>query len=95
MRYLDLLDHRPDVSPSRVEEIVRELRVLLQRLTIEMVKAPVEVWTPTLDRYESGERLLRELFGYEGCVHGPDKVCPPNQLVACEFCVESGRWRDG
>jgi len=28
------------------------------------------------------------------CIHGEDRVCPDNALVACSVCVRSGRWRE-
>jgi diadenosine tetraphosphatase ApaH/serine/threonine PP2A family protein phosphatase len=33
------------------------------------------------------ERSLRMVFGYEGCVFGPDQRCPKDAPVICDACV--------
>ena len=35
---------------------------------------------------EAAKWLLREVFGFEGCIFGPDKTCPPDAPTLCEAC---------
>jgi hypothetical protein len=34
------------------------------------------------------ERSLRLVFGYDGCACGPDRRCPEDAPVICDFCME-------
>jgi hypothetical protein len=37
------------------------------------------------------ERSLRMVFGHEGCVFGPDRRCPEDAPVVCDFCAKVKR----
>jgi hypothetical protein len=37
------------------------------------------------------ERLLRFVYGFEGCINGPQRTCDPIMIVRCEYCGEGGR----
>jgi hypothetical protein len=39
-----------------------------------------------LDAWDVMERQLRQLLGYQGCIHGPGRRCPPDSVVVCQAC---------
>ncbi len=51
-------------------------------------------WTPLRRRFADAlelwgqlETALRILWGYEGCIHGPDGRCPDDAVVRCMACA--------
>jgi hypothetical protein len=46
-----------------------------------------ERFSAALAAWDQMERLLRQVFGYEGCVFGPDRRCPEGATVVCGYCV--------
>jgi hypothetical protein len=46
-------------------------------------------FSTALDAWAELKRSLRAVFGYEGCVFGPDRRCPEDAPVLCDFCVDS------
>lgn len=47
-----------------------------------------ERFSVALAAWTEMERSLRLVFGYEGCVFGPDRRCPDDAPVICDFCME-------
>jgi hypothetical protein len=44
-------------------------------------------FSTALEGWELLERKLRDEFGYEGCVLGPDQRCPDDGPVMCDACL--------
>jgi hypothetical protein len=40
-----------------------------------------------LAAWDEMERSLRMVFGYEGCVFGPDRRCPDDAPATCDYCM--------
>jgi hypothetical protein len=89
---------KSELSPS--QGIV--LNNLLSRLQggSEWFTAQHEAWlagqpdAASDERFSSGvvawaslEQTLRQVFGYQGCVFGPDRKCPGGATVVCDYCV--------
>jgi hypothetical protein len=47
-----------------------------------------ERFSAALEAWDLMERSLRMVFGYEGCVFGPDRRCPEAAPVVCDFCAK-------
>jgi hypothetical protein len=47
-----------------------------------------ERFSVALAAWTEMERSLRQVFGYEGCICGPDQRCPEDAPVTCNFCME-------
>jgi hypothetical protein len=39
--------------------------------------------------WDEMERFPRLVYGYEGCIFGPDQRCPEDALARCDFCATS------
>lgn len=48
-----------------------------------------ERFSTALEAWDLMERRLREAYGYEGCIMGPDKSCPPASPAHCDACMAS------
>ena len=48
-----------------------------------------ERFSVALAAWSEMERSLRLVWGYEGCILGPDRSCPPESPVTCDSCVIS------
>jgi hypothetical protein len=46
-----------------------------------------ERFSAALEAWDLMERLLREVYGYDGCIFGPDRRCPDDAPVICDFCL--------
>ncbi|MSQ17761.1 MAG: hypothetical protein EXR54_09435 [Dehalococcoidia bacterium] len=46
--------------------------------------------TRGLDTFEALEKLLREVYGYQGCVMGQGRHCPTASPVWCRACGPTG-----
>tara|TARA_Y100000310_G_scaffold152907_1_gene152362 strand:+ start:90 stop:482 length:393 start_codon:yes stop_codon:yes gene_type:complete len=44
------------------------------------------------DQWYAREELLRNVLGYEGCIHGSGKACP-DVVVRCENCIPKQKKR--
>ena len=44
------------------------------------------------DQWYAREELLRNVLGYEGCIHGSGKTCP-DFVVRCETCIPKQKKR--
>ena len=44
------------------------------------------------DQWYAREELLRNVLGYEGCIHGSGKACP-DFVVRCENCIPKQKKR--
>ena len=44
------------------------------------------------DQWYAREELLRNVLGYEGCIHGSGKTCP-DFVVPCETCIPKQKKR--
>lgn len=44
------------------------------------------------DQWYAREELLRNVLGYEGCIHGSGKTCP-DFVVRCENCIPKQKKR--
>jgi hypothetical protein len=40
-----------------------------------------------LELWISMEQMVRQVFGYEGCIFGPGETCPEESPVRCDACV--------
>jgi len=45
-------------------------------------------FSAALEAWDALERLLRTVFNFEGCIHGPSGRCPADAPVVCDFCLE-------
>ena len=68
------------------------LREVNERLCREedVVAALGSRYAEALDQWESMERMVRELYGWESCVFGLGNRCPPDAVVACQTCSALG-----
>ena len=46
-----------------------------------------ERFSKSLAAWGEMERSLRLVYGYEGCIFGPDQRCPEDAPVRCDFCI--------
>ena len=46
-----------------------------------------ERFSVALAAWAEMEQSLRAVYGYEGCIQGPDQQCPQDVLVTCDLCV--------
>jgi hypothetical protein len=46
-----------------------------------------ERFSAALEAWDSLERILRQVFGYDGCIFGPDRRCPGEAHAICDFCA--------
>lgn len=51
-------------------------------------------WLAALDKWLSGEAVLRVVLGWQGCIYGRNGVCPADAPVCCAACAQSGQWRE-
>ena len=47
-----------------------------------------ERFSAAVEGWDLLERKLRQEFGYEGCIFGPDQRCPEDAPVRCDACVD-------
>jgi hypothetical protein len=47
-----------------------------------------EKFSVALAAWTEMEQVLRSVFNFEGCIHGPDRHCPDAAPVRCDFCKE-------
>jgi hypothetical protein len=46
-----------------------------------------ERFSATLVAWDGLERVLRQVYGYDGCIFGPDRRRPGEAAVVCDFCT--------
>jgi hypothetical protein len=45
-----------------------------------------ERFSAALAAWDSLERTLRQVYGYDGCIFGPDRRCPDDTPTTCDCC---------
>ena len=87
-----------NVSEAMYEGLVRNGQVLEQLVELQEWQKAIEEDTEDFlngggsehfgeyfDQWYAREQLLRNVLGYEGCIHGSGKGCP-DFVVRCESC---------
>jgi hypothetical protein len=85
----------PACNNAYVDHLLSRLRAGSQWLTAQHQAwldskpdaASDERFSVALAAWGEMERSLRLVFGYEGCVFGPDQRCPYDAPVICDSCV--------
>jgi hypothetical protein len=86
-------------TPKNIEYLRTRLRVGQQWLTREYQRwlvgdpqaATDERFSRALAGWDALERILRQLYEYQGCIFGPAQSCPEDAPVQCDGClVDSG-----
>ncbi len=93
MTFLERSQKRGTVVPLTSEQVIASLRVRLMRcqeLLVDLCRHLNEPGnrvrlTQYTEAWRAIEAMLRTIFGFEGCVIGPDG-CAMNVPVRCEFC---------
>ncbi|MFQ6026920.1 MAG: hypothetical protein ACE5Q6_05320 [Dehalococcoidia bacterium] len=105
--YLRNKSQSVQVSNSVTDQLLSRLQAGSRWLTAQhrawMDAAPDaasdERFSVALATWDEMERSLRLVFGYEGCVMGPDQHCPEDGLVVCDACRGASsvgqRWSHG
>ena len=92
-----------NVSEAMYEDLVRNGQVLEQLVELQEWQKALEEDTEDFlngggsedfgtyfDQWYAREELLRNVLGYEGCIHGSGKACP-DFVVRCETCTPKKR----
>jgi len=87
-----------NVSEAMYEDLVQNGQVLEQLVELQEWQKALEEDTEDFlngggsedfgtyfDQWYAREELLRNVLGYEGCIHGAGKECP-DFVVRCESC---------
>ena len=95
-----------NVSEAMYESLVRNGQVLEQLVELQEWQKAIEEDTEDFlndgggsenfgeyfDQWYAREELLRNVLGYEGCIHGSGKSCP-DFIVRCETCIPTRKRR--
>jgi len=73
-------------------EVDKRLRAIQDR-----DKRLVARFLEALDLWDNLDKMVRELYHFEGCVLGPGQRCPDDAPVACRYCGSRNRphWIEG
>lgn len=82
------------ITRETVERLRNGQRWLTANLERHMSAGPGgdPAWNRSLTVWDSGERLLRNLLHYQGCIWPGEGVCPTDAPVCCRACGDSGKW---
>ena len=53
-----------------------------------------ERFSQSLAAWDEMERSLRAVYGYEGCVQGPDQRCPEVAALVCDSCAQRAKTKE-
>ena len=71
--------------------MVKAMKTAAANKPVENVFVKRQRFSACLKGWDLMERTLRQVYGYEGCIFGPDESCPAQGPTHCDACVGRDR----